>query len=317
MDKLLPEELELVTALRNSFTSRRDLYVRNRTMNTALYNHKRRWILDLAFPIVRHSKCNAIAILEGGDLTATEFQRNHPGAANHARVNRYYNDLKKYFKLCTPKKMTYEGLLLLMENSGSLTELRKKFPNEYRRARKLGLITKLRSELKIEPPPHRRKKITTEEIYCAAKKCKHATEFKTNFPSEYAASRRLGIYKKISKGFINRTKPATFSECQRAARKYETRTQWSNNNQRTYKRAAKMGWIEKCMPLCLSAPKPIMCIELIRVFESAAQAAKYFRISPPCIRLCLSKKRKTAGGYTFRYATMEEIKRWRKNEKKG
>lgn len=48
--------------------------------------------------------------------------------------------------------------------------------------------------------------------------------------------------------------------------------------------------------------KPVLCIELNTTYESVSQAAKELGVFQSAISLCLTGKRKTTGGYHFKYA---------------
>lgn len=54
--------------------------------------------------------------------------------------------------------------------------------------------------------------------------------------------------------------------------------------------------------------KPIYCIELNRTFSSLTQAAQEFGLSDSNLCHCLKGKRKTAGGYHWKYFENFEIK---------
>lgn len=56
-----------------------------------------------------------------------------------------------------------------------------------------------------------------------------------------------------------------------------------------------------------SSAKPIYCIELQKVFFGAQEANRLIGIHYSCISSVIHGKRKTAGGYHWRYATEEEI----------
>lgn len=55
--------------------------------------------------------------------------------------------------------------------------------------------------------------------------------------------------------------------------------------------------------------KPIICIELGRLFWGVREAERVFMISANRISKVVNGKAKTAGGYHWRYATEEEIKK--------
>ena len=63
----------------------------------------------------------------------------------------------------------------------------------------------------------------------------------------------------------------------------------------------------KMKPLKKGPKKPIYCVELDRVFESAVAAAEELKLSTPGISQCCNGKQKTTGGYHFRFATESEI----------
>lgn len=64
-----------------------------------------------------------------------------------------------------------------------------------------------------------------------------------------------------------------------------------------------------------STKKAIYCVELDRVFESQTAAAKELGLSNTCISHCCNGKLKTTGGYHFHFATEDEIKQMKLNEK--
>ena len=56
-----------------------------------------------------------------------------------------------------------------------------------------------------------------------------------------------------------------------------------------------------------STKKPIYCVELDKLFESQTAAAQELNINNSHISSCCNGKRKTAGGYHWRFATESEI----------
>lgn len=53
--------------------------------------------------------------------------------------------------------------------------------------------------------------------------------------------------------------------------------------------------------------KPVYCVELDRIFESQKAAAKEMGLYRSALSYCCNGKRKTAGGYHWRFATESEI----------
>ena len=60
--------------------------------------------------------------------------------------------------------------------------------------------------------------------------------------------------------------------------------------------------------------KAVYCIELDKIWLCITDCAKELNICKKSIGKCCNKKQKTCGGYHFRYATEEEIKRCKRRD---
>lgn len=99
----------------------------------------------------------------------------------------------------------------------------------------------------------------------------------------------------------------TKERCLKEARKYKTVAEWQKNDGNTYQRARIKGWLADCKKHMRDGQgKPVVCIELKKIFLSIEKAAKYFNISSSHIAHALTKGH-TAKGYNWRYAKESEI----------
>jgi len=96
-------------------------------------------------------------------------------------------------------------------------------------------------------------------------------------------------------------------ECIESAKKCNTRTEWKLKYKGAYASAKQNGWFEKCI-VHMGNPvngvkKEIICIETNEVFESLHSAAHKFSLSVENLCNVLKGKKKSFGGYTFKYAS--------------
>ena len=89
---------------------------------------------------------------------------------------------------------------------------------------------------------------TEKLLFKAAQAHKSKSEFKSAFPSGYAAARRMGILEVICDHMNAKIKPSGYwkdlNNLKREARKYKTRTDFAHNSQGAYSIAKRLGVLD-------------------------------------------------------------------------
>lgn len=96
----------------------------------------------------------------------------------------------------------------------------------------------------------------------------------------------------------------TLEMCQKSAKKYKKRYEWQIKDKNAYQAARNNNWLESC---CGHMSKnallrPVYCFETKKTYVSVSEAARKLKISKGNIAQQIKGKRKTVGGYTFKYA---------------
>ena len=139
-----------------------------------------------------------------------------------------------------------------------------------------------------------------------------STAYDPLFSGEFnALLEELGIQRRRQRG------PYTLEECKQEAKKYNTRTDWGRGSRYSYNAACRNKWMDECCSHMLTpseamsrgsgTPKPVYCNETSTVYRTQAIAGEKLGVASSSLSSTLSGRYKHVGGYTFRYATPEEV----------
>ena len=120
------------------------------------------------------------------------LQRDYPSVYNAIRLNRWQQVCYQHMGKGKTFRYSDSHLITTIKKVKSITELREKYPLEYRAAYRRPQYPQWIKELTRARAIH-----TESSIIAAAKKCKSRKEFFDKFCQEYLAAKRLGIFEKI------------------------------------------------------------------------------------------------------------------------
>ena len=145
------------------------------------------------------------------------------------------------------------------------------------------------------------KKWTKVECAILAKLCAHPIDFQKSYRKAYDAARNAGWLEEIRKHMAPIKGKHTYESCKRAVDQCKTIKLLRKRFPGEYgKISTNQGWKDK---LFFRFKKRVVCIETGREYKSVADAAQELKVQAANIHAVLKGRRKSAGSYSFRYAS--------------
>lgn len=143
---------------------------------------------------------------------------------------------------------------------------------------------------------------TKDECWSLAKKCKTKVEFQRKYRKAYDSSLNNGWWNEIN-GHFQPIKSLTRERCKTAFDNCLDKRKFYLECPSEYEKASRMGWLGDFLADAglEGHKKKVICRETGKEYGSTADAARDLGIHPANINAVLKGRRKTTGGFSFKY----------------